>query len=105
MAAETATPSASDVALELVATKIALLQVLDGLIGTEPTAPSDALNDWSHESPVQILDEDGWLEEGFSERLYARADEIELQMLAGVGRFITARAERLMELRSRAVSA
>jgi hypothetical protein len=97
--------TALDVAVEFVATKIALLQVLDGLFGSEPSAPSEALHHWSHESPVQILDEDGWLEEGFSERLYARADEIETEMIAAVGAFLTARAERLIELRSHEVTA
>lgn len=96
MAAEvTLTPL--DVAVEFVATKVALASVLDSLHGTSPSNISGALRDWAYASPVPLpLDADGYLFEAeFGERFNARVAEIEADMLEAVAAFTANRAAHM----------
>jgi hypothetical protein len=82
--------SADDVALELVATKMALQQIIWTVGGS--TSEPDGFAEWVHRSPVplpQLADmPSGWYEEDFAERLMARADEIEVEMMAAAGTWL-----------------
>lgn len=107
MAADTATPSSLDVAFELVATKLALFEIVQGVTDTPKTTDlAERLREWANESPVPLprsADYPEAYDEDFSERLYARSDEIEGQMMAAIGAFFTAKAERFGQASSTAV--
>lgn len=85
------TQSAEDVALELVATKMALQQLIWNISNT--TAEPDGFVEWVHRSPVPLprsgddLDV-GWYSEPFASRLMARADEIEVEMMEAAGHWL-----------------
>lgn len=92
MAAETAV-TAEDVALELVATKMALQQLIWNVTGT--TSEPDGFVEWVHRSPLPLPRLDGtddldvgWYAEPFASRLMARADEIEVDMTEAVGHWL-----------------
>lgn len=94
------TKTAEEAVIELVATKLAIVQVLETLTGTSPIDTTDALDEWAHQAPVELpLDEDGRLEEEFGRRLYGRVNELEVEMLRAAGAFMVAKADRLEALR------
>jgi hypothetical protein len=82
---------AEDVALELVATKMALMQVIWSVSGH--TAEPDGLAEWVHRSPVDLPLSTEYpdlelYERDFDERLNRRADEIESEMMEAVGHWL-----------------
>lgn len=81
-----------DVALELIATKEGLVRGLEMLAGHAPIF--DELDEWRVSSPVDVP----MLEAEFSDRLYARVDEITPEILRGVGRFLLAKGDELAAL-------
>jgi hypothetical protein len=83
--------TAEDVALELVATKMALQQLV-WLISDTTNEPGGFV-EWVHRSPVPLpkvetAAVDGWYTEPFASRLMARADEIEIEMMEAVGHWL-----------------
>jgi hypothetical protein len=94
MAAETAvTPL--EVALEFVATKVALLGALETVAGTSPLF-DDAAYRWAWESPVELPRGEEYPElvaDSFAEPMYARSAEIEEQIMWAVGRYLIASAD------------
>jgi phage terminase large subunit GpA-like protein len=99
MAAEVATHTAQDVALELVATKVALAELLDRLTGTTPTAASSAMHDWAYSTPVDFPhapEAPDQLEHEFAQRLFRRSSFIEAEMLEAASAYLAgmARSER-----------
>jgi hypothetical protein len=93
-----------DVAFELAALKLAIIGVLDTIVGSSPTDASNALNEWASRSPVPLPRNEKhpeFLEEEFSDKLGDRADEIETEFLAAAGAFLAAKAERLRVFQTR----
>jgi hypothetical protein len=93
--ATAAAVTAEDVALELVATKVALRSLMSTVIGGQDFAVK-ALDEWVVASPVRLL-----MDDEFTERLSGRADEIEMQMLEGIGQHFLAQAWRLRKCHER----
>lgn len=92
--------SAADIAVELAATRLAIVGAVETLVGTSPifdTEGEKAFEEWAFDVPVEISD-------GFRGRVVDRSREVEEQMLASVGRFLLSRAERYRSLRLRAES-
>ena len=85
--------TAQDVAVELVATKIAILGVLESLAGT---CPLDALEkggyyEWSQASPVALPDDCEWRDEHLFGRSYQIEDELLIMAAAAIGNVAEAR--------------
>lgn len=81
------TGTVEDVALELAATRMALQQIIWTVSGT--TSDPSGLEEWVNSSPVPLpRTPDGLYEEEFAQRLMARADAIELELMAAVGNFL-----------------
>lgn len=79
-----------DVAFELVATKWALIDVLNGIIGTTPNGLTEAATGWADKSPVQLPQDHEYLT-----RLYERSSELEREMLRGLASFFAAQPDRI----------
>lgn len=88
------TISAEEVAFEFVATKIALIEVIEDLVCCSPTELSELAHDWSRRAPVDVeLDEPG-----VQTRLAARVFEIEAELLTAAGQFMLNRARAVEKL-------
>jgi len=91
LVATAAVVTAEDVALELVATKMALQQIIWNVSGT--TSEPDGFDEWVHHSPVPLpripdLTAGSQSEEDFAARLIARADAIEVEMMEAAGNWL-----------------
>jgi hypothetical protein len=89
--------SAEDVAVELVATKLALAELLDGLTGTTPTAVSNALHDWVWSSPVEFPhapDAPDQIEHHLALRIFSRSSFIEAEMLEAASVYLADLAKK-----------
>ena|SRR5690242_7336954 len=92
--------TAEEAIVELVATKLAFVQVLETLTGTSPLDTTNALMAWATSAPVDLpRDEDGYLTCDFGEKLDPRVDAIEEQMLRAVGAYLVAKADRMEAIR------
>src|SRR5690349_20972946 len=88
---------AADVAVELVATKLALVEALGTLGETYPFFDDDtqrAVLDWAWKSPVEIPEDE-------RENVWVFAEQIENEILEAVGKFLFYRAGRSQRLRAR----
>lgn len=84
-----------DVAVEHIATKIALASLISAITRTDTP---EALERWASQSPVPLPRWDK--DEELTERIGERAEMIEIGMLDLIGRHFLDRAERLAHSRS-----
>jgi hypothetical protein len=84
-----------DVAVEFVATKLALRDLIWNVTGT--TVEVGNLDRWAFESPVAFPVDDV----AFDERLYGRSEELGIEMMEAIAGFMLAEVERLRECRNR----
>jgi hypothetical protein len=106
MAAETEIPTAEDVAVELVALKMALQQIVWTVAGT--TSEPEGLAEWAQRTPVAFSAADPERPDDygpvFNARLARRADEVEAEMWVAISRFaVNAGEARFAALRDRDV--
>ena len=89
--------SAADVAFEFVATKVALLQFVEGFIGGD--FQNEALDEWVYESPV-MLPRDEENQDEWMAKLIERSNELGVAMLEVMGSCLLSEANRLRAYRA-----
>lgn len=84
----TAAVTAEDVALELVATKLAIASFIEEATGQDYTNLGQ--RDWAYETPVPLPGDDET-----TDRLTRRSEEIGVSIMESLGRYLVDRAAKL----------